>query len=228
MDTLIFAAILLLNVCISIWNCYAVGTAWKDTMAMGGGFLKAVLYSAVVQSAIGFSLPILLLLAWIATKVLGLPGTDDAGNATPPAMSPQDIAEFWQAIFSLWYVAVILPCLGSGFIITAHSIRIAYQRRDFGSIAAAGWNSFAQIYNTVDAVRNLGGAWGNVAEFVGKGLSAGGDGKDSGKAKAVILLFVLVIVALMLGTMIAVGLVRYFANQTESRLEQYGRRLQAA
>ncbi len=37
MEALLLAGILILNVLISIWNCYAVGTAWKDTMAMGGG-----------------------------------------------------------------------------------------------------------------------------------------------------------------------------------------------
>jgi len=221
MDGLLLIGILLLNVGISIWNCYAVGTAWKDVMAMGGGFLKLVLYSAVVQSAIGFSLPILLALAWVATKVLGMPGTDDAGNPTPPYMSPEEIRSFWEAIMSLWYVAIILPCLGSGYIITGHSLYVAYQRRDFASIATAGWNTFASINNTIGAVRNLGGAFGNVGEFIGSAMSAGGSGKDAAKLKAVILLFVLVIVALMLGTMIAVGLVRYFASRTESRIEQY-------
>lgn len=223
MDGLLLVGILLLNVGISIWNCYAVGTAWKDAMAMGGGLVKAVLYSAVVQSAVGFSLPILLVLAWVATKVLGLPGTDDDGNVTPPTMSATEIKEFWEVVMNLWYVAVILPILGSGFIITGHSLYVAYQRRDFASIATAGWNTFAQIHNTIGAVRDLGGAWGNIGDFISKGLDTGGDGKGSGKIKIVILLFVLVIVALMLGTMLAIGLVRYFAGRTESRLEQYGR-----
>ena len=209
MDALILFAVLLLNVLISVWNCYAVGSAWKDTMALGDWFNKLVLRSAVIQSGVGFSMPILLVLAFASSAFLT--------SGAEPTLSPEEAKEMMQAIFSLWYVAVIFPILGSGLAIWAHSLREAYRRRDFASIATAGWNSFAQIHNTVSAVNNLGGALGNVGELFSKALG----GKGDGKGKVAILVILLVGISLVAGFMIAFGLVRYFANRAESRIEEY-------
>lgn len=44
MNELLLFLLILLNVAIATWNCYAVGTAWKDTMATGGWFNKLVLW----------------------------------------------------------------------------------------------------------------------------------------------------------------------------------------
>lgn len=209
MDALILFAVLLLNVLISVWNCYAVGSAWKDTMTLGGWFNKTVLWSAVIQSGVGFSMPILIVLAYGSSVFLT--------SGAEPTLSPEQAKEMMQSIFSLWYVAVIFPILGSGLAIWAHSLREAYRRRDFASIATAGWNSFAQIHNTVSAVNNLGGALGNVGELFGKAL----EGKGDGKGKVAVLVILLVVVSLVAGFMIAFGLVRYFANRAESRIEEY-------
>lgn len=209
MDALILFAVLLLNVLISIWNCYAVGSAWKDTMTLGGWFNKTVLWSAVIQSGVGFSMPILIVLAYASSVFLT--------SGAEPTLSPEQAKEMMQSIFSLWYVAVIFPILGSGLAIWAHSLREAYRRRDFASIATAGWNSYAQIHNTVSAVNNLGGALGNVGELFGSALG----GKGDGKGKVAILVILLVVVSLVAGFMIAFGLVRYFANRTASRIEEY-------
>jgi formate/nitrite transporter FocA (FNT family) len=209
MDALILFAVLLLNVLISVWNCYAVGSAWKDTMAMGGWFNKTVLWSAVIQSGVGFSMPILLVLAYGSSVFLT--------SGAEPMLTPEEAKEMMQAIFSLWYVAVIFPILGSGLAIWAHSLREAYRRRDFASIATAGWNSFAQIHNTVSAVNNIGGALGNMGELFGKAL----EGKGDGKGKVAILVILLVVISIVAGFMIAFGLVRYFANRAESRIEEF-------
>ncbi len=211
MDMLLLVGILLLNVLISILNCYVVGSTWKDAVTMGTWFHRAVLRSAVVQSGVGFSMPILLLLAF-GTAAYSTAGTE-------PIMTQAEAKEFLQVIFNLWYVAVILPIIGTGFIIWAHSLREAYRRRDFVSIAAAGWNSYAQISNTLSAVNNLGGAMSNVGEFFGKAMS----GKGDGKGKFAILVLLVVVIALIAGFMIAFGLVRYFANRADSRIEQFGR-----
>lgn len=207
MDALLLVGILLLNVVISVWNCYAVGTAWKDTMALGGGFQKLLLWCGVIQSGVGFSMPILIALTYGSLPFLT--------GGTEPKLTPVEAAEVMRAIFSLWYVAIIFPVLGSGLAITAHSIRIAYQRRDFASIAGAGWNTFAQVHNTISAVNNLGGALGDV-----KGLFEGLGGDGDMREKVTAFVFILVILALALGFMITFGLIRYFANHSQSRIEE--------
>lgn len=209
MNTTTLTLIILLNVAISIWNCYAVGTAWKDTMSIGGAFNKLLLWCGVIQSSVGFSLPILLGLTW--TSVTYLSGGEK------PYLSPMEVEEVWEVVMNLWYVAVIFPILGSGLAIWAHSLRVVYQRRDFGSFATAGWNSYAQIHNTVSAIQNLGGAFGNIGEFFSKALGGKGDSKE----KLVILVLMLVILSIVGGFMIAFALVRHFAAETESRIEEY-------
>ena len=176
---------------------------------MGGWFNKTILWSAVIQSGVGFSMPILIILAYVAQAVL-------TGGAEP-TLTPEEGRQMMKGIVSLWYVAVIFPILGSGLAIWAHSLREAYRRRDFASIATAGWNSFAQIHNTVSAVNNIGGALGDVGKLFGNLLGEKGDGKG----KVAILMIILVIISLVAGFMIAFGLVRYFANRTQSRLEEY-------
>ncbi len=214
MDAILIVLVLALNVIISLWNCYAVGTAWKDVMALGSKFEKLVAWSALVQSGVGFSMPILIALTYVTISVLTV--------GEKPTLTPAEGQQVLQSIFSLWYVAVIFPVIGTGFAITAHSLYIAYQRRDFRSIAIAGWNSFAQIHNTLSAINNLGGAFKNVgALFDGIGRS------DDARVKIVAIVIILVIIALASGFMIAFALVRYFANKTQSRLEQYAAQLRA-
>jgi hypothetical protein len=218
MDVLLIVLILGLNVLISIWNCYAVGTSWKDVMAMGSGFEKLVLWSGVIQSGVGFSMPILLVLTFGSVAYLTTNGAMVDGQWQTSTLTTADGETLLSGVFSPWYVAIILPILGSGFAITAHSLRAAYRRRDFASIASAGWNSFAQIHNTVGAVRNLGGAFGDIGKLFDVG-SKGGDSKN----KVVILAIVLVVLSIVGGFMIAFGLVKFFAARAESRLEEYAR-----
>ena len=208
MDALILFAVLAINVLISIWNCYAVGSAWKDTMAMGGWFNKTILWSAVIQSGVGFSMPILIILAYIAQAILT--------NGEKPTLTPEEGRQMMQGIFSLWYVAVIFPVLGSGLAIWAHSLREAYRRRDFASMATAGWNTFAQISNTISAANNLGGALGDVGKLFGDLV-----GKGDSKSKVATLAIAIAILSIVAGFLIAFGLVRYFASKTTSRIEEY-------
>lgn len=215
MQLWLLAGVLILNVLISIWNCYAVGSAWKDVNALGGWFEKLLLWCGVVQSGVGFSMPILLGLTWAAVYFMT--------TGHPPMLSAAEASELVQGMLSLWYVAVIFPVLGSGFVIWGYSVREAYRRRDFSSFAIAGWNSYAQIHNTVSAVNHLGGAFGDVGKLFSSALGGRGDAK----AKLAIIAILLVVLSLVAGFMIAFGLVRYFANKTESRIEQYGETVRA-
>lgn len=208
MDALIVFALLALNVLISVWNCYAVGTAWKDTMAAGGAFSKFLLWSGLIQAAVGFSMPILLVTSFGAIAYLT--------SGSDPTITVAEGGQFLQWIFSLWYVAVIFPILGTGLAITAHSIHMAWQRRDLSSMATAGWNTYAQIHNTVSAVNHLGGAMGDVGS-----LFKGANSDDDSKSKLALLAVVVVVFALLGGVMIAFGLVKHFARQERSRLEEF-------
>lgn len=206
MTLLLFGGLLLLNVLISWWNTYVVGSAWKDTHTLGNWFDRAVLYSAVVQSSIGFSMPILMGLGWVALQMLT--------SGENPDMTPEQAAEFIEAVFSLWYVLIAFPILLSGWTIWVHSIREAMKRRDFTSIGVAAWNSYANISNTVNILGGFGEAFGNVGEL----FKGGGDGKG----KALILAILIVVIAIMAGFLITISLVKYYAARTVTIPQQRG------
>ena len=99
--------------------------------------------------------------------------------------------EWGEVMFKLGYLIIILPVLGSGFGIWAHSIAQAYRSRTFGNVAVAGWNTFAQAHNTWQAARHAPGFLEDVLEaFSGKGKRSS---KDGAAAILVILLVILAV-----------------------------------
>ncbi len=210
MSSLILFGIIVLNVLISIANCYTVGVAWKDTMTLGSKFNRLVLWSAIIQSGVGFSMPILIGLTWGSTQLLTM--SDD------PTLTTVQARQFMEWVFNLWYIAVIFPVLGTGFIIWAYSLREAYRQRDFASIATSGWNTFAQIHNSISAIENVGGAFGSVSDLFRSAL----DDVDDWKGAVAIGAILVALISLVGGFMIAFYLVRHFAKTSESRIEAYG------
>jgi hypothetical protein len=91
MEALLLILLLVLNVVISVWNCYAVGTAWKDVQAFGGTWDKVLAWSGIIQSGVGFSMPVLLVLAYGSVSYL-------TGSAH---LTPEEGQEVLQSIFSL-------------------------------------------------------------------------------------------------------------------------------
>ena len=205
--SLFFLFILLgINIAISVWNCFAVGTVIKDVMAFGGKFQKALVWSAIIQSTIGFSMPIVLLLGYaLFTYATG--GTD-------PMLTPEQGATLWQGILSLWWILIIIPGVGSCFIILGHSLWAAYKYRDFASIAVAGWNTVATINNVMSMINNFGGALSHVGELFKIPNHA------NGVMKIWLYAFVIVIIALIAGFAIAVFLVRFFSRHTTARFDR--------
>lgn len=140
------AGLLLLNLVISAFNAYAVGRTWADTKHMGG-FPHFMNWMGATMSACGFTWCYLLIIAFIVNATGKLP------------------ADAFEAMISLGYLVVIFPILGSGLAITMNSIVIAWRQRRLRDIGVAGWNSFAQVYNTYNAVRAVPDAFGTVFDF---------------------------------------------------------------
>lgn len=104
-----------------------------------------------------------------------------------------------EVMFNLGYLIIIGPVIFSGFGLTIHSYVMAWKRRTFPDLAVAGWNTFAQFNNVYQAARHAPGAWDSVL----KGLT-GGKSKDKGGA----IIILLVILALVGGTMTTIAIVR--------------------
>lgn len=147
MEAVLIALGLLLTLGLSYWNARVCGQVWVEANALGG-WLRLVVWSGAVQSAIGFSALLLLLLGVIMSATGVLPASMASGMA------------------SLWYLLIIIPVLLTGWVITIHSWISLARDRSLINLAATGWNTYASISNTYGAVQGVSSAWSNVKEMI--------------------------------------------------------------
>lgn len=193
MGIIMVSGLLLLNVAISWWNCYVVGRSWDIIKHHGSGFEHLVLWSGAIQAAIGFSMPLIIGLSFVSVSFL------TAGEE--PTLTAEQGEVFLEGIFSLWYLLIIFPILSTGFIIWIHSVREAVKRRDFASIATAGWNTFANIHNFSNAASGIADAFGGIGKVF----------KDlKGNALVIAVLIAIVAVSLLGGIVLTASLIQRY------------------
>lgn len=188
MEILFVFGLLVLSGLISWWNCKSAGSVWIESKKVGG-FMRVLVWCAVIQSVVGFS--------QILIVVLGL-GAYAAGYLDQ---------RHFAAAMSLWYLLIIVPALGSGLIITIHSWVQAWRERNIANMGVAAWNTFAQGLNMYNAVKDIPNAWEAVSDVFG------GSSSDSKESKGAVLVLLIVVLAIAGGVMITFGLVRHYAQQ---------------
>lgn len=193
MFALMIVAITIWNLLISFWNARVVGQAWGDPSAEYGGFMRVVLWSALVQSMVGFSMPVMMLEALIFRST---------GVLSDAAL---------RGMFSLWYLMVIVPLLGTGLVITAHSLVQAYRSRNWGDMAVAGYNTVAMGHNIYEASSGTGSALKSFTDF------SSDDERDNG-GMLVIVVALLVVAALAAGALITWLIVGHYESRTRAEL----------
>lgn len=179
---LIAIVLIVLNVAISLWNAYATGKAWVEAKYTGG-WPRFMTWMGAIMAASGLSWCILFLV---------IVGAVSIGWLTPS----------WGEVgLDLGYILIIPGVLFSGLMITVDSWARAFRTRKILDFGVAGYNSFAQVYNTYNAVRGVGPAFGKVFEaFAGKGKKSGGA-----------LVLILVVFALAAGTLITAAIIHHVA-----------------
>ena len=181
---LLLAGLLLLNFGISWFNAYSVGRSWSDSKAIGG-FPRFITWCGAIMSASGFT--------WVYVTVLAIAA--GAFHWLPP--------KYVTATMELGYVVIILPILGSGLAITIDSWTTAYRERTIASGGVAAWNTFAQVYNTYEAVSALPGILDDL-----KNTFSSADDDDDSSGSAVFLVILLVIMALVGGILTTTMIIR--------------------
>ena len=77
------------------------------------------------------------------------------------------IVYFVDLAANLTYLVIVFPILSSGLFIWFRGMQITWENRTVGNMVATGWNTYAQIHNTINAMRNVPSAFGKVAEAFG-------------------------------------------------------------
>ncbi len=171
----------ILNLVISFLNARAAGQIWAESKAVGG-WVRALVWSAVIQSAIGFTSVYAVIAAYIAVSV---------GYFT------QEQAQMFS---QGTYVLLIIPSIGSGLVITLQSWINLAREKSLRSLGIAGWNTFAQVYNTYRAVTSFSSAF--------KGISGAFKSRDRKNANVLIL----IILVAALGCLTTYGIVQKYAG----------------
>jgi len=187
MQYLLIIAMLGLNFWISWSNARCVGRYWSESKEVGGSFRRLVVCGYVMAVA-GFTMVYGYLLLIIAPYVFSAMGYS------------QRFVEQLQSIgFDLIYLLVGASVILSGFRITAHSLRSAWEERTFSYIATAGWNSYAQIHNVVNFARSAPSAFGRIVKALFGGSGKKSRSKDDNSAYIAFLAILIVVLALLGG-----------------------------
>ena len=180
-------AIVALNVFISWYNTKVCGQYWAESKALGG-FPRVLMWCGAVQSAVGFSSLFL---------VVGLAIAGVTGYLPHKAL---------EAAANLWYLAVIIPCIGTGIVITVHSWVVAYRERNWQNMGTAAYNTFATASNL------YGAANGGVSDaFKSVGDLFSGDSEDGGAV--VVLVIAIVVCSILGGVVLTAWLIQKYNRQ---------------
>lgn len=186
---MLLIGILILNFAISWWNAYVAGSSWVESRMVGGG-VRLMVWCAAIQSAVGFSMVIVFALTGILSAIGQLP----AGTA--------------KLVIELWYVAIIVPALGSGLAITLHGWVAWYRDRSLLQLGVNVWNTYAMIHNAMGAIENLGDALGDIGDAV----SSAFDNNDDPKLGLLLLAVLVVGVSLLGGVLLTALLIKHYAG----------------
>lgn len=178
--------VFLLNLAISIWNSYAAGAMWTESKIIGG-YMRFMTWCGLIMAASGMTWCYLVLFAFF--------------GAAAGKLSPEDV----DLMLKMGYLVIILPILGSGLAIWGESVASAWRERSFGSIARAGWNTYAQANNMWNAAKHAPGIFEEVLEALTSSKGSRKSSKDSGA----LVLVLLVLVALSAGILTTMAIARW-------------------
>jgi hypothetical protein len=194
-EFILIALLLIWNFGVSIWNAYAVGSSWARVEANGGTFGKLMLWSGWIMSAIGFTWTYLFIIGYVLYAF---------GKVDQEAIN---------AMFSLGYLIIVIPALGSGLLITLNSWRIALQERSMGNTAVAMYNTSAQFYNSYRALSAIPEALESTVKFFAE---IGAESKGNSKSKGQMIIIAAIIFAIVMGILTT----HYISNWAAKRADK--------
>lgn len=173
------------------------------------------------MSASGFTWCYLLVVGLVGS-VLPMSLIESAKEGAPPVEGMIFDPATLQAFFDLGYVVIIFPILGSGLAITVQAWRSLARRRmektaGVMDYVVVGWDTFAQVHNTISAMRALPGTFDRLGGFFGSGSKSSGDSKDKG----VLLVVVAVALAALGGILTTYSILQ--ARRRAVVIEDYNR-----
>lgn len=182
MALLLLLFVLALNFMISWANANYVGRYWSESKEIGGSFRVYIVVGYIMAIA-GFTMVygyILLLIIPIFLQIA--------------EVEQETILIFEQLSSDLIYLFCIVTMIPTGFYIWIRSLKNFWEKKTLANGITAGWNSYAQIHNTISAARNAPSALGRVIKTL-----FGGKGKKKDNTIIVLLAIFVLILAIFGG-----------------------------
>lgn len=120
-----------------------------------------------------------------------------------PELSDFPVSDLIALSSDMLYVLIVTFLIPSGFIIWFNSALQFWRRKNVANGLVAGWNTYAQIRNTVNAARNMPGAFSRIFKSL-----FGGKGRKKGNAAIVLLAVMIIILAVCGGWMTASAIMK--------------------
>ena len=150
--------LLALNFAISWSNASYVGRYWSESKQVGGSF-RVYMVTGYIMAIAGFTMVYGYILLLISPYILPLLKVSQETILAVQSLSAD--------LIYLFCVATIIP---TGFYIWIRSLKTFFEEKTLSAGLTAGWNTFAQIHNVVNAAREAPNAFSRIVEaLLGKG-----------------------------------------------------------
>ena len=174
--------LLALNFAISWSNASYVGRYWSESKQVGGSF-RVYMVTGYIMAIAGFTMVYGYILLLISPYILPLLKVSQETILAVQSLSAD--------LIYLFCVATIIP---TGFYIWIRSLKTFFEEKTLSAGLTAGWNTFAQIHNVVNAAREVPNSLSRIADaLLGKGK------KKNDKAIIVALAILILAVAIFGG-----------------------------
>ncbi|HYK93698.1 MAG TPA: hypothetical protein VEY07_06615 [Thermoplasmata archaeon] len=127
---LLLALIIVFDFVLSLWNAYSSGVIWGLLRSQPGKtFSKVSAFAGLGLAFAGMAYATTIILAWVAWQI--------------------GFLAIWDFLYLVSFDFLVFGAMiiGFGLVVTVQSITIAYRQRNFGSIAIATWNTFAEVWD---------------------------------------------------------------------------------
>lgn len=143
--------LLLVNFLISWGNATYCGRYWTESKYTGG-FFRFNVISGYIMSIAGFTMVYGYLLLLASPYVLPL----------FLELSNEQLMGIVQLSSDMLYLLILLAVIPTGFFIWFNSLAVFWKRKTLGNGLTAGWNTYAQLHNVINASREAPSAFKRV------------------------------------------------------------------
>lgn len=174
--------LLLVNFLISWGNATYCGRYWTESK-YSGGFFRINVIAGYIMAIAGFTMVYGYLLLLASPYVLPL----------FLELSNEQLMGIVQLSSDMLYLLILLAVIPTGFFIWFNSLAVFWKRKTLGNGLTAGWNTYAQLHNVINASREAPSAFKRVTS------SLFGGNRKKKKDDIVVALAIVVLLVAILG-----------------------------